>query len=608
MLNLNINSSRALAVILVFLFHLNIEILSGGFIGVDIFFVISGYVISLSLFKLIKKNNGYNFLLEFYCKRLLRILPALIILSIFLIIICNHIFIQKHYYEFLKSVIFSNLFISNFYFWDQFGYFGLQNSFKPLLHSWSLSIEAQIYLIFPIFIFLIYFKRIKLILLLIGIFSILSIFLAHIYIDRPLVYFFPIFRIHEFLIGVLIFIYLDYWGEKKINSNFFYIGLLLIIFSCLTLEKNSSFPGFNSIIPVVGIALIILSEKNLLFAQNKIVQFYGNISYSFYLYHWPIIVLYKYYFLKINFNFFDIIILFFLITLISYLSFKYIELSFKKLKKNNLIKLLVIIFILILVTLFYSKDISSPSNVDIKNLNERKVLEKTIKRKITNPEKPNIIILGDSHAIDLAIALNQSESNLISKFDKIYINLNDDCLSDLNANKISNNIERYFKKFLSFTISKCKEQIKDLKKLNLKSQTILLSSRWSMNSLNYLEPFINEIKKNKNRILIFNRRPSFFDVPSVLEIKKNKSNLNSIFYNLNDKSVIKINHNLKNILKKNRVPYIDIYNQICDDKKKICNVLDVNENILFIDNDHFSIDGSKYFSSKIEKLIQSYID
>ena len=230
MLNLNINSSRALAVILVFLFHLNIEILSGGFIGVDIFFVISGYVISLSLFKLIKKKNGYNFLLEFYCKRLLRILPALITLSIFLIIICNHIFIQKHYYEFLKSVIFSNLFISNFYFWDQFGYFGLQNSFKPLLHSWSLSIEAQIYLIFPIFIFLIYFKRIKLILLLIGVFSILSIFLAHIYIDRPLVYFFPIFRIHEFLIGVLIFIYLDYSGGKKINSNFFLIFLLLIFF------------------------------------------------------------------------------------------------------------------------------------------------------------------------------------------------------------------------------------------------------------------------------------------------------------------------------------------------------------------------------------------
>ena len=84
---------------------------------------------------------------------------------------------------------------------------------------------------------------------------------------------------------------------------------------------------------MVGIALIILSEKNLLFAQNKIVQFYGNISYSFYLYHWPIIVLYKYYLLKINFNFLTLLFYFF-ITLISYLSFKYIELSFKKLKKK----------------------------------------------------------------------------------------------------------------------------------------------------------------------------------------------------------------------------------------------------------------------------------
>ena len=183
----------------------------------------------------------------------------------------------------LKSIFYSNLFVSNFYFWDQFGYFGLENSFKPMLHTWSLSIEAQVYFFIPLLIYLIYKKYINLVLILIGIFSFFSIFLANIYIDRPFVYFFPIFRIHEFFIGIIIFVYLDYWKKNKLNSKFVYLGLFLIIFSSLYLNKNTDFPGFNSIFPVVGIALIILSEKNLFFTKYKIIKFYGDISYSFYL-------------------------------------------------------------------------------------------------------------------------------------------------------------------------------------------------------------------------------------------------------------------------------------------------------------------------------------
>jgi len=191
MYNLNINGSRALAAILVFLFHLNFNLFSGGYIGVDIFFVISGYVVSNSLIKQFNNINGYKAITSFYLRRLLRILPALLVLSLILIIVLNFIFINNHYLEFLNSISFSNIFVSNFYFWNQSGYFGLENSFKPLLHTWSLSVEGQIYLLFPIIGFLIYKKKYLLSFSIFLLFSIFSIVFAELFIDRPFVYFFP---------------------------------------------------------------------------------------------------------------------------------------------------------------------------------------------------------------------------------------------------------------------------------------------------------------------------------------------------------------------------------------------------------------------------------
>ena len=608
MLNLNINSSRALAVLLVFLFHLNLDLFSGGFIGVDIFFVISGYVISLSLFKLANDNNGNNFLIKFYSKRLLRILPALIFLSIILVVLCDNILIDSHYYEFFKSIFYSNLFVSNFYFWDQFGYFGLENSFKPMLHTWSLSIEAQIYIFIPFLIYLIYKKYIKSVLILIGIFSFFSIFLANIYIDRPFVYFFPIFRIHEFFIGIIVFVYLDYWGKNKLNSKFVYLGLLLIILSSLFLNKSTNFPGFNSIFPVMGIALIILSEKNLFFTKYKIINFYGDISYSFYLYHWPIIVLYKYIFFKINLNLLDIIFIFFLTTLISFISYKFIELNFKKLNKKNIFKLVISIIILILISKIFEPNEIKLTQSNSKILKERELLKNNLNQQITKNHN-NIIIIGDSHAVDFAISLNQTNSDLINRLNITYVNLNDDCLVNFNNKSIFDFITYKIKKHLPFTINKCEEQISNFRKLKLESQSIIISNRWSLSSLKYLEKLIIELKKNNNNLIIVNRRPSFFDAPSVREIKKNDlNNLNYYFFDLNDSSVIKINKKLKTISSRNNIHYVDLYNQICFENKKICNVIDKNGNILFIDNDHFSIIGLKYFGPKIEKLIQKYFD
>ena len=215
--NYNINGSRGLAVFLVFLFHLNLNFFNGGYIGVDIFFVISGYVISQSLLKIYKtKKNFIDTCKLFFKKRILRIAPAIIVLTLVSIFFFKVIFIEKHYLAFLKSIFHSNTFISNFFFWNESGYFGLENLFKPLLHTWSLSVEMQVYLALPILLFFLlrakYFLFISSILIIIF----LSIFLGEIFINRPFVYFFPFFRFHEFLSGALIFCFLNFVLKRNL--------------------------------------------------------------------------------------------------------------------------------------------------------------------------------------------------------------------------------------------------------------------------------------------------------------------------------------------------------------------------------------------------------
>ena len=131
--------------------------------------------------------------------------------------------------------------------------------------------------------------------------------------------------LHEFFLGTALFIYLNILNKKKLDKNFIYLGLFIIFLSALYLNKNSSFPGFNSILPLIGISIIILSKENNFFSYNKVVQFYGKISYSFYLYHWPIVVFYKYFFLKTYFNFLDIFYIFVFTTFFATVSYNLIE-------------------------------------------------------------------------------------------------------------------------------------------------------------------------------------------------------------------------------------------------------------------------------------------
>ena len=292
---------RALAVTFVIIFHFYPSILPNGYLGVDMFFVISGFLISYQIF-ISAKDRKFS-LKEFYIRRLKRILPASLFVLVAVFIISKFLLIDNDFLKFYQSLIYSLFFSSNFFFWFDGGYFGPNDELKPLLHYWSLAIEEQFYLIFPLafLFFLKFFKKnsnlISLVLIIIGISLFLNITLIYLGGAIPAFFLMPT-RIWNLCFGVLAM--LLFINNNKTHSEFeiiFYVSLiflslfievefipknLLIVFSCFMILKKK-FPK-----------KFIL--KNII--ENKLIAYIGLISFSLYLWHWPLLVFLKYYFVE----------------------------------------------------------------------------------------------------------------------------------------------------------------------------------------------------------------------------------------------------------------------------------------------------------------------
>jgi len=296
-----IDGLRALAVIPVILFHAGFEYFNGGYIGVDIFFVISGYLITSII---IKEQEADNFsLLSFYERRARRILPAL-----FLVIFISSIFAwfllsPADLKNFGQSLFAAATFSSNILFWIESGYFDTAVELKPLIHTWSLAVEEQYYLIFPIFMILFWklgIKTITYILIIVFVLSLLGAQLISsfdLYSDLSSASFYLLpTRIWELLIGVFSAIYLknnNFFKSVRINNVLSILGVSLIIFAITSFNKSTPFPSLYTLIPTIGTMLLITSvnPKTILykfFSWSPLVGV-GLISYSAYLWHQPIL-------------------------------------------------------------------------------------------------------------------------------------------------------------------------------------------------------------------------------------------------------------------------------------------------------------------------------
>lgn len=322
-----IDGLRALAIVPVILFHAGFELFSGGFVGVDVFFVISGYLITTILIADIE-NERFS-IVNFYERRARRILPALFFVMLVCIPFAWMWMLPSQMKDFSQSLVAVSLFASNILFWRESGYFAAAAEEKPLLHTWSLAVEEQYYVLFPIFLILAWRFGKNRVFWMIVVMAAISLLLsewgwrnkatANFYLAPT--------RAWELFAGSIAAFTVQKNGVQK-NNPLALLGLLAIIFSIFAYDENTPFPSLYALVPVIGVVLLILyAEKETLtakFLSRKVLVGIGLISYSAYLWHQPLFA-----FARIKYaeepGFFVMSMLALSSLLLAYLSWKFIE-------------------------------------------------------------------------------------------------------------------------------------------------------------------------------------------------------------------------------------------------------------------------------------------
>jgi peptidoglycan/LPS O-acetylase OafA/YrhL len=343
----DINGLRAIAVIAVVLFHYNSTLLPGGFAGVDVFFVISGFLMTGIIFKNLE-NNSFD-LYSYYGARVRRIIPLLIVVSLTLLTVGWLMLDPVNYKDLGDQIGHSITFLSNIFFMRELDYFDQEVIKKYMLHTWSLSVEWQFYIIYPVIliVFKKYFsiKNLKIILVVgLALSFVISIY-STIHWPTYAYYLLPS-RAWEMMLGGVAYIYP--LGISKNNKKYVYfIGITLIISSYFLMNGESAWPGYLAFFPAFGAFLIIVANlKANLITDNFIFQFIGKCSYSIYMWHWPLLVIFRAIDYELN------IYLYLIITLIlSSLSYSFVEK-----KKWNVLFVLFISLLVYLASCYVSID------------------------------------------------------------------------------------------------------------------------------------------------------------------------------------------------------------------------------------------------------------
>ncbi|MCG2431658.1 acyltransferase family protein [Aequorivita xiaoshiensis] len=280
---------RAIAVISVLFFHFKVPFFDGGFLGVDIFFVISGYLMTRIVLNGFTRNNFS--LKEFYLKRVKRIFPVLIVVGFVILLVSILLFLNKDAAQNAKNVVFSSMFISNIYYWLYNGYFDSASQGNIFLHSWSLSVEWQFYLVYPLLLLVVkrfYLNNRKAFNIGFLGFTLISLVLCLwvTQFDNSFAFYMFPTRAWEMTIGGIAFLYatpLENKFEYNLRRAIVIIGYLTLLVSIVLIDSSDLWPSYYTIIPAVATFLIIAFNIDFKFLHSRGVQFFGDISYSLYL-------------------------------------------------------------------------------------------------------------------------------------------------------------------------------------------------------------------------------------------------------------------------------------------------------------------------------------
>ena len=436
----DIDGLRAVAVLLVVLYHAGCSWISGGYVGVDVFFVISGYLITKIIVTRIL--NGNFSLKDFYLKRIRRLYPPLLIVATFVLLFGSFYLLPLDYKNLSISAIFTLFYSANIYFWkNRNDYFSPQVEGMPLLHTWSLAIEEQYYIFYPVFLILISRFLIKKknekgympfmigILLLSFVLSVLSI-----HVMSSIAFYLLPMRMWELTLGgVLALNVFKAGSNRSLNSFIAILGIAMILLPAVFFTETTIFPGYNALFPCLGAALVIYANTQENFVKKllslRFIVLIGLISYSLYLWHWPFISATKYFFGLVPDNIYTLILIvgILLSFVFAYFTYRYVEVPLRRIDfSNKPLKLLIPSFLSVLVissvsvyilkkdgikSRFPEKVVKLSSAIEDYNPDEREYMNLNIRLLFSDipwdkyPELGNttlrnysFAVVGDSHA------------------------------------------------------------------------------------------------------------------------------------------------------------------------------------------------------------------
>lgn len=595
----DINGLRAFSVISVVLYHFGVPYISGGFVGVDVFFVISGFLMT----GIVIEKNDLKGVLAFYVARFLRIVPALLTLVFALLTFGYFSFSTGELELFARNALASLLFYSNNYYAAHSSYFDPTSELNFLLHTWSLSVEWQFYLVYPLIILGIKNARIS---LFSSIFSIwfISVILVEFnaYNAKEEVFYLLPTRAWEMLTGGLVFLISKKYNLSKCNSinKFSIVGLLFIFISFFTAQGDASWPGVATLVPVAGAAIFIITNNQKSFiVNNKPIQFIGLISYSWYLWHWPIIVAMKYY--KMDLSAVNIVTGIALSFLVSVLSFYFIESPFRK-RKHIYLNLTLAISIAVcssaliitngasyrfagamndVVNYRFNNDKWSPDTCFL-NPNQTYLDFEKCKDTMTGE---SIVVWGDSHAAHLIPGFRTSfnKESIIQRTSSL-------CGPLIGA---ENPKRMHCKETNDFILNEI---------LTAKPKIVVISAFWSQYPFNeYLPKTLDKLTSNGIKAIVIGPVPYWQEwLPKELQINgintKGTLSVDNFYKEMkvveNDKIISKI------VSQYHNAEYISALNILCD--KSACQAIVNGSKPMQWDKSHFSNEGSKWFVSKIK--------
>ncbi|MBD1429761.1 acyltransferase family protein [Sphingobacterium litopenaei] len=590
----DIGALRAFAVLVVVLFHYGVSGFEGGYAGVDIFFVISGYLMTKIILTSFAKDNFT--LKSFYKRRFDRIVPALIILILLIVFYCMFLYLPKDYEQVNKNGIWSSLFLSNFYYALNSSYFHPSAQSNVFLHTWSLSVEWQFYMLYPLL--LLPLKKAYLnnknkfnIIFLSILFSsfILMLYFNYLMPDKYSKYVFygTPFRAWEMFLGGIGFLY-----EKNVKESIskkyreiICVVLFILLFSCIYfLSEGLLWPSIYTVFPALITLGIILLNVNSKLLEFKIVQFFGKISYSLYLWHWPLIVIYGY---RGEYTLNGVFCLFLFAILISCVSYYYVENKAYEIGTRKIFFISVCSISIMLILLYfnplekkYSKEIINltefrdnydrDSQFNIKCHSDN--LE-TLKKNgclIINNRKKNILLTGDSHAAQYYLSLSQLIDT--SQYNIVQITTSG-ALPLLNTKGAKGP-----KSVMNFVLMDYLPN--NLEKFDL----VLISAHWYNYKLRGYsqKEFVAEFKnldkymEGLNSKYLILGQSVFYRIPYPTSVALN------YYYKENVNYINTDGEKLNNILKSSVNNYFDLYPMYFPE-------LQITESPYFFDNDHFTL-------------------